>query len=237
MIQSLASGMQVQWRRHELLANNLANAATTGFKQDDLTVLAGPQSWPAGAVAPSVGVQGIAPWTDYSAGTIRTTGRELDVALDGPGFLAVQTARGERYTRAGALGISRDGYLVTAAGDQVLGAAGPIAIRGTRPAISAKGEVQDGGRVVDTLRVVDFDKPYRLVKEGNGLFAAANPAAPVRPAADTQVVAGALEDSNVNTVRTMVDMIEMLRSYESAQRAIQAADEADHYAANDMGRV
>ena len=237
MIQSLASSMQVQWRRHELLANNLANAATSGFKQDDLTVLAGPQSWAAGAVMPSAGVHGIAPWTDFSAGAIRQTGRELDVALDGPGFLVVQTARGPRYTRAGALAVSRDGYLVTAAGDQVLGEAGPIAIKGTRPAISAKGEVQDGGRTIDTLRVVDFAKPYRLVKEGNGLFAPVDPAAVASPVQDVQVVAGALEDSNVNTVRTMVDMIEMLRSYESAQRAIQAADEADRYAANDMGRV
>jgi flagellar basal-body rod protein FlgG len=229
--------MQVQWRRHELLANNLANASTSGFKQDDIAVLTGPASWPLGAVAPTSGVHAIAPWTDFSPGAIRQTGRELDVALDGPGFFVVQTARGPRYTRSGALTTSRDGALVTQTGDQILGEAGPITIRGTRPVISAKGEVQDGGRTVDTLRVVDFPKPYRMLKEGNGLFAPVDPAAVPAPAADAQVVAGALEDSNVSTVRTMVEMIEMLRSYESAQRALQAVDEADRYAANDMGRV
>jgi len=241
MIQSLAANMLAQWQRQEILANNLANAAMAGFKQDGLMLLQG-SAPPGGAVTSVSGLvpgrpHTIAQWTDFSQASIRQTDRELDVALDGSGFFVVETPRGPRYTRSGALAMSRDGYLVTASGHQVLGDNGPIAIRSSRPGITAKGEVQEDGRTVDTIRVVDFPKPYRLLKGGDGLFVPANPAVAPARAQDYQVRAGALEDSNVDTVRTMVEMIVMLRSYESAQRAIQAADEADRYAANDMGRV
>jgi flagellar basal-body rod protein FlgF len=233
MMPSLVSNMHAQWLRQELLANNLANASTAGFKQDDLMLFT--PSSPAGA-SPS-GTHILAQWTDFSQSSIRDTGRELDIAVDGSGFLAVQTPRGVRYTRSGALAVSRDGYLVTASGYQVLGEGGPISVRSSRPSITEKGEVVDDGQTVDTVRVVDFAKPYRLTKEGDGLFAPADAAVAPGRAQDHQLVGGALEDSNVNTVRTMVQMIEMLRGFESAQRAIQAVDEADRYAANDMGRV
>lgn len=240
MIDTLPSSMQTQWRRHEVLANNLANASTAGFKQDDL-VIAGETAPP---VDPSFIMMGMTPigqhtvtqWTDFSAGPIRDTGRSLDVAIDGSGFFVVQTPRGLRYTRAGALTMGRDGYLTTPGGHQLMGASGPIQVSSTRLSISAKGEIQDDGRTVDTIRVVDFPRPYRLLKEGDGLFAPVGAAAPPADAADYQVVGGAIEGSNVDTVRTMVAMIEMLRSYESAQRAIQSADETERRA-NDMGRV
>lgn len=240
MIDTLPSGMQMHWRRHEVLANNLANASTAGFKQDDL-VVAGQTAPP---IEPSFIMMGMTPivqhtvtqWTDFSPGLIRDTGRPLDVAIDGSGFFAVQTARGLRYTRAGALTMNRDGYLTTPGGHRLMGASGPIAVSSGRVSISANGEIQDDGRTVDTIRVVDFPRPYRLQKEGDGLFAPVDPAGPPGVAANYQVVGGALEGSNVDTVRTMVSMIEMLRSYESAQRAIQSADETERRA-NDMGRV
>ena len=234
MIPALSSHMQVQWLRQELLANNLANASTSGYKQDDLVIFT-PAS-PDGAPPPSE-PHIVTPWTDFGQSSIRDTGRELDVAIDGPGFLVVQTPRGVRYTRSGALTVNRDGNLVTESGYPVLGEGGPITLRSSRPNINSKGEVQDGGQVVDTLRVVDFAKPYRLTKEGDGLFAPAGASVAETPARDSQVVGGALEESDVNTVRTMVQMIEMFRSFESAQKAIQAVDDADKYAANDMGRV
>jgi flagellar basal-body rod protein FlgG len=228
--------MQSQWLRHEVLANNLANASTAGFKQDDVMLL--PASSRARGASPwEPPPQTIAQWTDLSQAPIEDTGRPLDVALDGSGFFVVQTPRGPRYTRSGALAVSREGYLVTTSGYQILGEGGPIAVRSPRPTITSKGEVQEEGRTVDTLQVVDFPKPYPPLKEGDGLFVPANPRVAPARAQDYQVVGGALEESNVNTVRTMVQMIEMLRSFESAQRAIQAADDADRSAANDMGRV
>jgi flagellar basal-body rod protein FlgG len=241
MIHSLPSSMQTLWHRHELLANNLANAGTAGFKQDDLLVMAG--STPPAALADAsgsmtaIGGYTMAHWTDHGPGLYRDTGRELDVAIDGAGFLVVETPRGLRYTRAGALTIGRDGTLVTASGHQVMGEGGPITVRSAKPVIGPQGDIQDGGRVAGRLRVVDFPRPYRLAKEGDGVFVPIDRTAEPVPAADYQVLGGTLEESNVNPVRTMVQMIEMLRHYESAQRVVQAVDEADRAAANDLGRV
>ena len=100
-----------------------------------------------------------------------------------------------------------------------------------------QGDVQDDGQTVETLRVVDFPKPYALIKESRGLFVPADVKVAPEAATDYQVVGGALEESNVNAVRTMVEMIDMLRKYETAQRAIQAEDDAARYASNDMGRL
>ena len=235
--------MQAQQLRHEIQANNLANAATPGFKRDDLVPA---PSVPTATQSPALGGEPlwlaampppVVPWTDFTQGPIRETGRSLDVALNGPGFLVVETPRGERYTRAGALVVGPDGLLVTAQGERVLGERGAIDVKGARIEISGRGEVRDGARVVDTLRVVDFPAPYRLVKEGNGLFGPAGPGIEPAPATGYEIVAGSLESSNVNTVESMVSMIEILRSYEAAQRAIQAIDEINRQAANEIGRV
>lgn len=240
-IQSLVSNMQAQWQRHDVLANNLANLSTPGFKKDDLAVIPGaPNAMAPGAMGRNIlplGDLAMVQWTDYSQGPLQETGRRLDVALNGPGFFVVQTPAGPRYTRAGALSVTREGTLVTATGFQVLGERGPITIRSDRVAITGRGEVTEDGRPIDTLRVVDFPKPYRLLKEGNGLFAPADAAVSPQPAREYEVVAGSLEGSNVNSVETMVNMIELLRKYEAAQRAIQAVEEANRQATQDIGRV
>ena len=95
----------------------------------------------------------------------------------------------------------------------------------------------DDGRVVGSLTVVDFPRPYRLVKEGNGLFAPADPATEPTPARGYDIVGGALEASNVGTVEAMVSMIQVLRTYESAQRAMQSLEEANQHAVSDIGKV
>jgi len=100
-----------------------------------------------------------------------------------------------------------------------------------------QGGVQDDGQTVDTLRVVDFPKPYALIKESRGLFVPADVKVAPEAATDYQVVGGALEESNLNAVRTMVEMIDMLRKYETAQRAIRAEDDAARFASNDIGRL
>jgi flagellar basal-body rod protein FlgG len=240
-IASLGTGMRVQWLRHEIVANNLANASTPGFKQDDLDILPAVPSpgsahaltlWPGPGADP---VQ-VVPWTDFSPGPLRDTGRSLDVALSGPGFFEVQTPRGPRYTRAGGFSLDGQGVLVTADGLAVLGQRGPIVLRSDRVQISESGEVRADGQVVDSLRVVDFPTPYPLAKEGHGLLVLAEGAGP-QPAAGYRVVQGALEQSNVNAVGAMVRMIEILRTYEAHQRAIQAVDDTDRQAVNEIGRV
>jgi flagellar basal-body rod protein FlgF len=236
MIQSLSSGMQAQWYRHEVLANDLANVSTAGFKQDSLILKQGTiEAGPGGTIA--AGAHSISQWTDFSQVALHETERPLDVALSGSGFFVVQTPAGPRYTRAGALSVNAQGNLVSAGGFQVLGVGGPISVRSSKIAIGPQGDVQDDGQSVDTLRVVDFPKPYALIKESRGLFVPADVKVAPEAATDYQVVGGALEESNLNAVRTMVEMIDMLRKYETAQRAIRAEDDAARFASNDIGRL
>ncbi len=238
-IQSLVESMQAQWQRHEVLANNLANVSTPGFKRDDLTVLPeGTQAAAPGAnvlALPSGG--SLIQWTDFSQGFIQGTNRSLDAGINGPGFFVVQTEAGPRYTRAGAFNVGRDGVLVGPSGAPVLGSRGPIAVTSSRVSFGPGGEVLEGDHVVDTLRVVDFPRPYRLEKEGNGLWALVDPTVQPTPAKEYEVAGGALEASNVGTVQSMVTMIEVLRTYEAAQRAMQAVEEANKLATSDIGRV
>lgn len=239
-VRTLVSGMQLLWQRQEILANNLANLSTTGFKRDDVAPVPAPPRDPAATgTAANLGpppAQALVQWTDFSQGPIRETGRSLDVALGGSGFFVVATPAGPRYTRAGAFDISRDGYLVTSDGLRVLGERGPIAIGSTRVTVSERGEVRDETRAIDTLRVVDFPRPYHLSKEGSGFFLPADGVAPA-PAAGYQVYGGSLEGSNVSSLETMVGMIDILRKYEASQRAIQALEEANRQATGDIGRI
>jgi flagellar basal-body rod protein FlgF len=239
---ALGVGMRVQWLRHEILANNLANVSTPGFKQDDLDIVPAippppgfaspPTPWPAAGTDS----QPVVAWTDFSQGPLRDTGRTLDVALSGPGFFEIETPRGVRYTRAGAFVLDGQGALTTADGWAVLGQRGPIVLPSERVQISETGEVKAGSQVVDALRIVDFPRPYPLSKEGQGLFALAEGVTP-QAATGYRVVHGALEESNVSAVGTMVRMIEILRTYEAHQRAIQTVDEIDRQAVNEIGRL
>jgi flagellar basal-body rod protein FlgG len=238
-IEALVQSMQVQWQRHEVIANNLANATTPGFKRDDLAMVPDAvvlASRSANAVALPAGGD-LIQWTDFSQGFVQETGRSLDAAVNGPGFFVVDTPAGRRYTRAGAFTVGRDGLLVSPMGATILGTRGPIAVTSSRISIGAAGEVLDSGRLVDTLMVVDFPRPYQFMKEGQTLFAPAAGSAEPTPAKGYEIVGGALESSNTGTVQMMVSMIEVLRTYEVGQRALQAIEEANQHATSDIGKV
>lgn len=238
-IESLVQHMQFQWQRHEILANNLANTSTPGFKRDDLAIV--PDAVAAATRSANVlalpAGGSLLQWTDFSQGFVQGTDRALDAAINGPGFFVVETPAGPRYTRAGSFNVRNDGVLVGASGTPVLGRSGPITIASGKVSIGAGGEVLDDGRLVDTLRVVDFPRPYRFVKEGQGLFAPVDPAVQPDAATGYEIAGGALEASNVGTVQMMVTMIDVLRTYEAAQRAMQAVEEANQHATSDIGKV
>ena len=194
-VESLVQSMHFQWQRHEIMANNLANVSTTGFKRDDLSLVpdnvarvthsAGVFALPAGGA--------LLQWTDFSQGYIQGTGRTLDAAINGPGFFMIETPAGPRYTRGGAFNLRPDGVLVGPGGMPVLGRVGtPITLTSTNINIAAGGEVTEDGRVVDTLRVVDFPKPYRFLKEGDGLYAAVDPTVEPVDAQGFEITGGAL---------------------------------------------
>ncbi len=227
------TGAKHTMRANQVNTNNLANINTTGFRGD----LAAFQSRPIeGAGYPSR-INSVAETNgaDFTPGSLITTGRELDVAVKGEGWIAVQAADGgEAYTRAGDFTVNNAGMLLTAAGQPVLGNGGPIAV----PPFSKLEIGRDGtisvlpvGQSPSTLAVVDRIKlvnPPReqLSKTAEGLFRTGDG---VVQAADAEVtlVSGALETSNVNGVSALVNMIELSRHLEVQVKLIKQAEEND----------
>jgi flagellar basal-body rod protein FlgF len=159
-------------------------------------------------------------WHDMSQGPLERTGNQFDIAIDGKGFLAVQTPRGERYTRNGGLQVNSTGQLVTADGNPVLGAGGPIVLQPNdrQVMISPDGtvSVREGNSRSESIRgrirVVDFANPQALQKDGGALFRAPN-GVTGQDVATPRIVQGAVEKSNVRGVAEMSRMIEITRAY------------------------
>lgn len=213
-------------RELEVVANNVANLNTTGYKSDGSVfqefLMPGASAGQfQGADRRLSFVHDRATWHDFSSGPVNQTGNPLDVAIDGDAFLVVQTPRGERYTRNGALQINATGQLVTSEGYQVVGDGGPIQFQSTdsNVSITAEGSItvrESGNSKSDSargkLRLVRFDSVTRLQKDGSSLFAAPNGVAP-QAATKVRVIQGAVEGSNVRGVIEMARMIEVTRTY------------------------
>ena len=225
---------------HELdvIANNVANIETDGFKSDNamfgeyLMPRASDQTFN-GADRRIDFVQDRASWINMSPGSVQHTGNPLDVAIDGGGFFSVQTPRGQRYTRNGAFTINATGQLVTNEGYQVLGDSGPITFQSTDHdiVISANGiiTVQEGTNASDSprgkLQVSAFDQPQRLLKDGDSMLLAPNGVNANPAPLGTRVVQGAVEKSNVNGVAEMARLIEITRSYTDIANILQQQSE------------
>ena len=225
-------------RELDVVANNIANLNTAGFKSDGavfeeyISPVARSENF-MGVDRPISFVQDRATWIDLSQGPLERTGNSLDVAINGKGYLAVQTPRGERYTRNGALQTNANGELVTSEGYQVLGESGPITFqpKDRNITISPDGtiSVREGNNATTEsqrgqLRVVKFDQAGRLQKDGSSTFLAP---ANVTPQADktSRVIQGTIEKSNVRSVMEMTRMIEVTRSYtQIAALLSQSAD-------------
>jgi flagellar basal-body rod protein FlgF len=213
-------------------ANNLANTQTTGFKSD----LEQFRSQPVfGAGYPTrVYAMTERPGTDLSHGAMQTTGRDLDVAINGEGFIAVQGADGkEAYTRAGDLHVTPEGLLQTGAGLQVLGQNGPIAIPPSEKlTIGGDGTISIipmGSGNATTLVEVDRIKLVNpalvnLEKLNDGLLHTKE-GKPLLADANVKLAAGVLEGSNVNPINAMVDMIELARNFELQTKVMKNVDE------------
>lgn len=176
--------------------------------------------------------------TDFTAGAVRDTGRALDVALDGDGFLVVQTPRGERYMRAGNLTLDASGQLVTQSGELVVGEGGPITIPPGEVSIGEDGTISVKGKSIDRLKIVRFDDPHAaLIKEGASLFLATGRQPPLA-ATGTRVQQGALEMSNVNAVSEMVAMMQNSREFESLQKSLTTVmNEIGRKVSSELGRI
>jgi flagellar basal-body rod protein FlgF len=234
---SLSRQMALQ-RQMDVVANNMANINTTGFKGEQILFeeyvmpVARNQDFPR-LDQPLSYVQDWATIHDLSGGAMVQTGSDLDVAINGDGFLAVQTPAGERWTRAGALQLSANGTLVNASGHPVLGIAGPIQFgpEETGILIAADGTISSSAGLKGRLRVVEFDNPQQLAREGSNLFSGATPVA----ATNSRVMQGFIEKSNVSGVSEMAEMIRVTRAYESAANLAQKQDELRRSAIQRLG--
>ena len=219
------SRQTVLQRQLDVLANNIANVNTNGFKADESLfeeyLNSGAHEDNFKAVDRRVSyVQDRGTFHNFSQGAAQATSNPLDVAIDGAGFLTVQTPAGERYTRDGNLQINNIGQLVTNDGDQVIGTAGPIVFQPTDHdiAISPDGTITvlEGNSHTDSirgkLRIASFADAQKLLKQGNNLFAAGDNNGPQQDIKST-IRQGFVEKSNVNIVSEMANMIQVTRAY------------------------
>jgi flagellar basal-body rod protein FlgF len=221
-------------RELDVVANNIANIDTTGFKADNAAF--SQYLMPGASDEQFTGsdrrvnfVQDRATWTDFSPGALSHTGNPLDVAINGKGYFVVQTPRGQRYTRNGSFSISATGQLVTSDGDQVVGTGGPITFQLTDHDVnvSANGIVtaRDGAGNNEAqrgqLQIASFDQPQRLRKDMGSSFFPPPGVNPGPAPQGTSVVQGAIEKSNVNAVAEMARMIEITRSYSDIAAILQ----------------
>ena len=221
--------------RHILLAqglagHNLANSNTPGFRGDLYAFTSSPIYGP-GFPSRVNGVVRDSGW-DASGGGMEATGRELDIAVQGTGFIAIQAPDGkEAYTRAGDLRVGPEGLLTTGAGHPVLGESGPVALPpyaqltiGVDGTISIVplGQAENTLASIDRIKLVD-PEAGALVKGGDGLLRTRDGAA-LEPAATVQVATGALESSNVNTAKSMVQMIELARAWDMNVKLIESTE-------------
>ena len=225
------SGAKATLQRQDVLANNLANASTNGFRAE----LAAFRAVPVRGDGASTRVFAIesTPGYDSRPGQIQSTGRDLDVAMTGQAWLAVQGLDGtEAYTRGGALDVDADGLLKTAGGLTVLGDGGPISIpAGAAVAIATDGTITatvGAGRPQPVGRLKLVTPEAQLTRGPDGLFRAGDGELPADAAARMQ--GGALEGSNVSPIETMVAMIAAARQFEQQMKVLQGAEQREQAA-------
>ena len=216
---SAVSGMRTRLEELDRVAFDLANVSTAGYKTERLAKRAAERAEFAEALESAVDNAMAGTKTDFRAGTIANTGRDLDVAISGRGFFEVETESGMRYTRNGSFQVRADGVLTTGDGQPVMGDGGQITLGSGPVSVSPDGTVKSGNAVVGRLRIVEFESEGNLIRESGTRFRALTGADPTE-VEDRKVVAGALEQSNVSVVDRMVALTELSRGFEALQRGV-----------------
>jgi flagellar basal-body rod protein FlgF len=243
-----AGSMGMQKDRLDVLANNIANSDTVGYKRDDivtrpmanfreeLLLAMGPDGrWNVGRIPGGTGTKTWFMKTDYAVGQMVPSTNPLDMALEGDGFLVAETENGPRLTRNGSLMRDTEGFLSTRHGQRILGTDGePILLTGAQVSVAGDGQVESDGVPVGQLAVVRPGQGVKLLKEGSNLYRCEGE---WEPAGDCRVVQGMLEKSNVQSILEMIRMMEVMRTTESSQKVIAAYDGVLQKAVNEVGRV
>lgn len=246
------TGLYNEQKRLDVIANNIANSATTGYKQEGVTS----QSFDdmlaikvrdysvnkdeiIGTM--SLGVKVGEVYTNYSQGSVRSTGNTFDLALDGSGFFTVKvtdTAGNDhiRYTRAGNFTMTQEGYITDADGNRLQSEAGDLIVPTDAEIVfDQDGSVYADGELIDKVLIKDFEDYNYLKKYADTMYEPVDGATEIE--ATGSLLQGWLEQSNVNVVKEMTQMIAITRAYEANQKIVQTMDSTLDQAVNSVGRV
>lgn len=234
-------GMMNILAKQDVMANNLANANTTGFKisqlatRSEVKINRNDERLLHQAEKQTLNEE----YTQFTQGSFLQTEHSLDAAIAGPGFFNVQTPDGTAYTRNGSFTLNLDKQLITLDGRRLLDDNGqPITVDGQSVAIQSDGGLFVDGEQVGKLGISEFKDNRQLIGKGDGLYRNLDPVqnAP-QPATKSELKQGFLESSNVDTVGAMVAMIALHRNYEADQKVVTSIDQTLNKAVNDVGRV
>ncbi len=248
------TGMANEQKRLDIISNNIANAATVGYKKESVSnqafdqiltikVRDGSQAYNNQKIGTmSLGVKIGEVYTDYGQGSVRNTGNTYDLAISGNGFFKVKVYdklgnASMKYTRDGSFKVTSEGYIVDSQGNRLQGRSGDIVIPADSKsvAISQGGVVAADGVNVDTIDLTDFENYDYLKKFGDNLYEPVDGA--TEKEATGLVLQGYTEQSNVNSVSEMVQMIAITRAYEANQKVIKSIDSTLDKAVNSVGKV
>jgi len=233
-----SSGLRARMESLDLLANNIANSTTGGYKADRefYSLYVAPEAGNSDSPAAMPVIQ--REWTDFGQGEIRSTGNPLDVALDGRGFLAATGPGGLLYTRNGNLRLAADGTLTTQEGYPVRNAqGGTLTLDGARAVhIASDGTVTQDGAVIGQLQLADFTSSAGLTKQGANYFRVADPSQRVSPTS-TSVVQGRLEGSNAGSAEGAVRLVSVMRQFEMLQKAVTLGADMGKRAIEEVAKV
>jgi len=240
-----ATGLSAIMLRNDIETNNLTNTKTNGYKKEEVIFKsfqshlnyrmgyerpAASEKAPIGKLGRGVMIDDVVTYANVQ-GQLTNTGRDMDLAIQGSGYLVVQDAQGANsYTRNGSLNLDQNSRLTTGEGYLVLGQKGSIEIKGQQLVIQEDGQVYVDGEYVDTLLLVDLVDPQKI---GNSLFASDNPPT----GAMGKILQGYLEQSNADPIEGMTKYLKNLRAYEANQKVVQAYDATLEKTVNEVGRV
>lgn len=252
-MKAATQGMMAMSVKQDIIANNLANASTAGFRKEGLVISSFTEildrevstdgMHKAGGEAmmqrdPEVkGKLYHSSQTYLNQGALKETGNNFDLALDdnGKGFFAIQTDRGVEFTRNGSFRLNTQGFLVTAEGYKLMGHNGPIKASGNEFKVAENGVVSVDGRQLDKVMVCVVDDAHGLQRAGGTAFGVSG--SKVRVSDDFRIQQGFKEMSNVNALQEMVGLMEVMRNFEANQKALSAQDQRLQKAVSELGRV
>ncbi len=233
---SALSGMRARLEDLDRLASDLANVGTSGYKTERGATVAAERPSFGAALDAAIDVTGGGAKVDFRPGTIGSTGRDLDAAIEGPGFFVLKTPAGERYTRSGSFMRRADGVLALNDGSAVMGVAGEIKVGKGALVIGEDGTIRVDEVTAGQLKVVTFAEERDVQRESGVRFKAIAGAAPPVPAT-ARIVGGSLEQANVSMVDRMASLTDLQRGFEALQRGVSVLmNDIDGRAISELGR-